>query len=260
MSYVYRHIRLDQNVPFYIGIGTGKYYKRASSKSRRSNYWKAVVNKAGYKVEIMVDNLSYEEAKVKEIEFISLYGRHDLNNGTLANLTDGGDGNVGYIYSEKSKKQMSESAKKKILKYGHPMQGKTRSEEANRKQSDSMMGKYVGGKNGMYGKTHTKESINKIKEKIKLFHQSEKGRVYREQKKHQSQQWMLKRPKKEGCSSKYKGVIWDKNRNKWMAGIKKNQKKINLGRFDSEENAALAYNEKAFKLFGNLITLNIIKQ
>jgi hypothetical protein len=90
--YLYRHIRLDKNEPFYIGIGTSKYYNRARSKKDRNNIWKKIVNKTDYEIEILFDNLTLEKAKEKEIEFIKLYGRINKKTGVLANLTDGGDG------------------------------------------------------------------------------------------------------------------------------------------------------------------------
>jgi hypothetical protein len=90
--YVYRHIRLDKNLPFYIGIGNGRNYFRAFSKKDRNKYWNNIVNKYGYEIEIILDNLDVKIAINKEIEFIKLYGRVDLNCGTLCNLTDGGDG------------------------------------------------------------------------------------------------------------------------------------------------------------------------
>jgi hypothetical protein len=94
MPYVYRHIRLDKNEPFYIGIGSDMTYKRAKEKSRRSQLWNKIIAKTDYEVEIIFDDISYHEAKSKEIEFIKLYGRIDLGNGTLANLTNGGDGTI----------------------------------------------------------------------------------------------------------------------------------------------------------------------
>lgn len=94
MAYVYRHIRLDKNEPFYIGIGNDMTNKRAKEKARRSNLWKKIIAKSDYEVEILFDGISYDEAKLKEIEFIELYGRIDLGNGTLANLTNGGDGTI----------------------------------------------------------------------------------------------------------------------------------------------------------------------
>lgn len=49
-------------------------------------------------------------------------------------------------------------------------------------------------------------------------------------------------------SSKYIGVSWDKQRNKWTSKIWINGKTKNLGRFNSELEAALAYQEAIPKL------------
>ena len=49
-------------------------------------------------------------------------------------------------------------------------------------------------------------------------------------------------------SSKYKGVSWQKDRNKWVSRIKINGKQKNLGSFTSEEDAADAY-QKALKMY-----------
>lgn len=57
-------------------------------------------------------------------------------------------------------------------------------------------------------------------------------------------------------SSKFKGVCWDKARNKWQAKIKVNQKGIGLGRFDDETQAARAYDSAALKYFGEFARLN----
>jgi hypothetical protein len=70
MAYVYRHIRHDKNEPFYIGIGSDMTNKRANERARRSKFWKKIIAKTDYEVEILFDDISFEEAKVKEIEFI----------------------------------------------------------------------------------------------------------------------------------------------------------------------------------------------
>lgn len=101
MAYVYRHIRLDTNKPFYVGIGSddnGKY-KRAYNKSKRNIFWKRISNKSDYRIDIVLDGLTWEEACQKEKELIVLYGRYNKNLGTLCNLTDGGDGTLGAIQS-----------------------------------------------------------------------------------------------------------------------------------------------------------------
>lgn len=61
-----------------------------------------------------------------------------------------------------------------------------------------------------------------------------------------------------GLTSKYKGVCWDKERNKWKSCIRINNKTINLGRFNNELDAAKAYNEKAKELFREFAYLNNI--
>jgi len=57
-------------------------------------------------------------------------------------------------------------------------------------------------------------------------------------------------------SSKYKGVFWDKVNKKWSTNIRKGDKRIYLGGFDDEIEAALAYDRKAAELFGEFAYLN----
>ncbi len=61
-------------------------------------------------------------------------------------------------------------------------------------------------------------------------------------------------------SSKYKGVCWHKRIEKWHAQIRHNGKRIYLGVFDKENDAANAYNVKATELFGEFARLNNIKE
>jgi len=97
MAYLYRHIRLDKSEPFYIGISNNSNNKyRAVGKSSRNKIWKSIVNKSEYKVEIVFDDITWEEACKKEKEFINLYGKIINQTGTLCNLTDGGDGTIGF--------------------------------------------------------------------------------------------------------------------------------------------------------------------
>jgi hypothetical protein len=94
MAYLYRHIRLDKNEVFYIGIGKdceGKY-KRAYSKNIRNEHWFNIVSLTDYEIEIILDDLTWEKAGEKEKEFIKLYGRSCVNQGTLTNISEGGIG------------------------------------------------------------------------------------------------------------------------------------------------------------------------
>jgi hypothetical protein len=66
------------------------------------------------------------------------------------------------------------------------------------------------------------------------------------------------RTKKPNASSKYLGVSFNKSRNKFYASIRKDDKTYNLGSFENEIAAALAYNFKATELYGEFANLNII--
>jgi hypothetical protein len=169
MAYVYRHIRLDKNEPFYIGIGKqdGYVFKRAhyKSKQKRNKIWIDITNKTSYEVEILFDNVTWEEACQKEEEFINLYGRINLGTGTLANMTDGGDGTFGLKWSEESKlnnsiRQKEEKAywfNKKFTKdhkenISNSLRGKLVSSETKKKISNSLKGE----NHPQYGKTSFK--------------------------------------------------------------------------------------------------------
>ena len=129
MPYIYRHIRLDKNEPFYIGIGSDDKYKRAYSVNPRTKHWKNITALTPYQVEIVLDNLTWEEACKKEQEFIQLYGRKDKGLGSLCNYTDGGEGAYGRVLTNESKKKISQSVSGK----NHGMYQKTHTEKAKEK-------------------------------------------------------------------------------------------------------------------------------
>jgi hypothetical protein len=110
VAVLYRHIRLDKNEPFYVGIGKNEH--RAYSKRSRNKHWHNIIKK-GYIVEIMLYHLTWKEACEKEKEFISLYGRSDIGTGSLCNWTDGGEGSLNCKHSEESKQKISKSKKEK---------------------------------------------------------------------------------------------------------------------------------------------------
>lgn len=113
MSCVYAHIRPDTDTIFYIGIG--KKNSRAYSKCGRNTYWKNIVKKCNnvFKVNILHDNLTWEEACNKEKEYIKQYGRVDNCTGTLCNLTDGGEGILNLQHTDEAKLKISIAAKKR---------------------------------------------------------------------------------------------------------------------------------------------------
>lgn len=145
MAYVYRHIRKDTNEVFYIGIGKKK--ERKDSKDSRNTHWHNITKKAGFYSEIIEDDLSWEEACLREIFWIKHYGRLDLNEGSLVNLTNGGDGIVGRIVSDSQKEflrnirkgtKASEETKKKL---SEKAKGRKYSDESKQKMSDKAKNK-----------------------------------------------------------------------------------------------------------------------
>jgi hypothetical protein len=136
--YVYRHIREDKNEPFYIGIGNKKNYARAyeNKPERRNEIWGKIFIKTDIRVEIILEGLSKIQASEKEQEFIKLYGRKDLNTGSLTNMTDGGDGIWNCIRSKETK----ELLRQQKLGDKNPMFGKTQSYETKLKRNKSLTG------------------------------------------------------------------------------------------------------------------------
>jgi len=64
------------------------------------------------------------------------------------------------------------------------------------------------------------------------------------------------RSKHKITTSPFKGVYWDKQKNKWHARIKLNRKFIHLGFFASDADAAKAYDEAAYIYFGEFAATN----
>jgi hypothetical protein len=135
MAVIYRHIRLDTNNVFYIGIG--KNENRAYHKHSRNRYWYNIINKTEYEVQILKRDLSWVDACELEKLLISYYGRKDLGLGTLVNMTDGGDGIIGQIPHNKGKKGFRHSKEtiEKLSGSNNQFYGKKHSDETKLKLS-----------------------------------------------------------------------------------------------------------------------------
>lgn len=109
LFYVYFHFIPGSLFPFYIGKGRRK---RAWEKHGRNKWWQSIVDKYGYEVRIVQDNLTEEQAFEQEKLWIVSHKQQGI---TLSNITDGGEGQSGRK-SENSarwgKKHSSETRKK----------------------------------------------------------------------------------------------------------------------------------------------------
>ena len=91
---------------------------------------------------------------------IAVFGRKDLGTGILHNRTDGGEGMSGFIFSEESKRKISEA-------------NKNPSKETRKKMSEAQKGKIPWNK----GKPHSQESKRKMSEARKGKGKRKKGIV-----------------------------------------------------------------------------------
>lgn len=123
----YVYMLNDNDKCFYVGKGTKdrmySHYKRAKNTKIKSPVLDKIRSmlknnkQVTYEKVFITDNEG--DALNYEIQLINKIGRKDLNKGPLLNLTNGGDGVCGYTYTEKHRKNLSESIKKAIREGRH---------------------------------------------------------------------------------------------------------------------------------------------
>lgn len=136
---IYRHIRLDTNEVFYIGIGNNK---RPYSNNRRSLFWRKIIKKTSYEVQILKSDLTWEDAKELEIILVAFYGRKDLGLGPLCNLTNGGEGTTGWICTSETRSKISKSNLNKSRNKGNHHSLKTKQLMSDKKKGLYKLGNH----------------------------------------------------------------------------------------------------------------------
>jgi len=96
--YTYAYLREDGS-PYYVGKGSGdRIFSNIRSIHKPSNISRIV---------FLRENMTEKESFDNEVEMIKLWGRKNLGNGLLRNMTDGGEGVSGHKHTEEHKKNMS---------------------------------------------------------------------------------------------------------------------------------------------------------
>lgn len=101
MFYVYQHLRLDNNKPFYIGKGCKD---RAWRKKRNNIGWNNIANKVGFKVEILKYFDDENQAIEYEHQLINTYREQKLE---LVNQTKYSSGGTKWSYTDEIKYKQS---------------------------------------------------------------------------------------------------------------------------------------------------------
>lgn len=131
--YVYAYLRKSNNLPYYIGKGSGN---RAYNKHNGIS-----VPKDKNKIVFLEKNLTEVGALALERRYIKWYGRKDLKTGILLNKTLGGDGVSGYKHTEETKKLL------KVISKSNGNKGMKMSQESKLKMSKSKLGNIPWNKN-----------------------------------------------------------------------------------------------------------------
>jgi hypothetical protein len=139
--YVYEHLRKTDGSVFYVGKGFGN---RVTRKTNRNRYWHNIVNKHGFDVRFVAKKIDEELALLVEIERIDQQKKLGTK---LCNLTNGGEGVVGYVATLETREKLSKAHLGRKIpkwlseKYSILRKGKPKSEEWKRKVSIANTGK-----------------------------------------------------------------------------------------------------------------------
>jgi hypothetical protein len=224
-----------------------------SSRTHKTNWIKSL-KKEGLLPEVKLVKICENEDKCNYAEkfYIKLLGRADKSEGVLVNATDGGEGTTGRILSEETKRKISKGNKGKLLGRKLP-----------EKVKEKMM------------KTRSNFSEKKKKEISKKISEATKGRKMSDETKEKLREINLGRTHSEeirdkiskngigykhsGSSSRFIGVSYISTHKLYRATVRFERESIVVGHFKKEIDAAIAYNKKAYELYGNEAKLNKIK-
>lgn len=112
--YVYVDYRLDTNLPFYVGKGQDLRVKL----EKRNRYHERICKKHGFQREVLFGTTEERFALEEEVRLIAELKTRDYHGG--ANFTDGGEGTVGWLPSEETRKRISLGNKGKTKGRPHP--------------------------------------------------------------------------------------------------------------------------------------------
>jgi hypothetical protein len=116
----YAYIYYDpprNNIPMYVGKGKNnrawEHLFRETTNKRLRNWLKTLRKNNVRPIIGLYSGLDEELSLLLEKELISKFGRKDLGLGTLYNLSDGGEGPNGYVFTDDARSKISRAHKGK---------------------------------------------------------------------------------------------------------------------------------------------------
>lgn len=128
MNVVY--VKHFENGKKYVGI-TNNFERRMDEHVKQARYKNSLpvyqaMRKYTHETEIVFESEHYDD--VLRYEVIIIQNFKDLGY-ELYNMTDGGEGTLGYVHTDESKRKMSDIARAKFSGENNPMYGKTHTDE-----------------------------------------------------------------------------------------------------------------------------------
>lgn len=252
MSFIYALLEPENGEIRYIGKtdNPNLRYAQHLDRERFSNHHKSrwilsLLRKGLYPIMEIVEECDSSDVGNREIFWIAYYRNLGKK---LTNMADGGIGGNTLTTEEirdrhskntsaglKGKKKSSEHIRNRVL----ALVGKLHTEEHKRKIGDSVRGAL----NGFYGKSHTDDT----KEKIRLANIEYANKIKSEQGKRFTDEQLVRMSARFRKIGKYYGV--SKLKSRWRCRTYKDGKEIRFGTFDTQEEAAMAWDENIRKYF-----------
>ncbi len=165
---VYAFINKADNDKMYVGHGKdikGRWrgHKKSIKDKKRTAYFVNALRKYNWEnfEKIVIEYVDDTKLrKQREIYWIAFHKTKDKNFGY--NLTDGGEGREGYVYSQETRKKMSEKMTEWVRVNGNNMTGKHHNEETKQILSEKHKEWYKTHEHPWLGGKHTKESLEII--------------------------------------------------------------------------------------------------
>lgn len=151
---------------------TRRYSQHKCDAKRCSDLLHSDMRKFGlhnFSIQLIEDNIESEKAEMLERQYIQQYDTYYLN-GKGYNMTIGGHGTIGYVFTEQDRTKISKLHKGR--KYSAERNehlriintGREYKDEWRKALSESKLGRFTGKDNPFYGKHHTDEHKQKLRE------------------------------------------------------------------------------------------------